>query len=135
MGKSALSGIGFPEVNLKFSAGGGGMIRDPDGKLDEDGMPIYIPNPASSITLRAKLKPTSDPTIISLIGTDTSAIPLKGLCMIPRRIPAKLTPGMECPLVMDGIPGRFTLLPWFRSQHEAAVDAIGQRLAGKWVPT
>lgn len=135
-GTSALLGAGFPEYNLEFTrAGGGGMIRDPDGGFDEDGNPLYVPDPGSKVSLTVKLKPTSDPRIIALVGSDTSVTPLKGLCLAPTRVPEGIIPPAECELVMNGIPGVFTLLPWFESQHSAALRAVGQRIIGQWRPT
>src|SRR5690625_1433769 len=134
--RSALAGIGFPEYNLEFTlAGGGGMIRDPDGKFDEDGNPIYVPNPGTKVNLLVKLKPTSDPRIVALVGADSSVTPLRGLCLTPTRVPEGVIPPAECPLEMNGIPGVFTLLPWFESQHEAAISAVGQRIIGHWRPS
>lgn len=126
MARSALLGIGFPESVLKFS------IIDPSAPPEYDGDGRPIPPSATIVQVRVKLKPTGNPSILALTGHDVSVVHLSGLCLSPLRLPSGIKAGMVAPLTVDGTPGVFTLLPWFPSQHEAAVDAIGSRIAGTW---
>lgn len=126
MNQSALMGIGFPEVNLSFS------VSDPSAPPEYDGDGRPIPPAPSIVSVRVRLKPTGNPSILALTGHDVSVVHLSGLCLQPLRLPPSIKAGMTSPLTVDGQPGVFTLLPWFPSQHEAAVDAVGQRVAGTW---
>lgn len=126
MQQSALAGIGFPEHTLRFS------IIDPSAPPEYDGDGRPIPPSPTVVEVRVRLKPTGNPSILALTGHDVSVVHLSGLCLQPLRLPPSIKAGMTSPLTVDGQPGVFTLLPWVPSQHEAAVDAVGSRIAGTW---
>lgn len=126
--ESALRGIGFPEATLSIPTDS--VVPDPGGAVDDDGNPILVP---VTTQLVVRLRATSNGQIREQVGVDANTLALEGRCLSPVRLPPGVKPGATAALEVEGQWGVLTLLPWLESQHEAVVDALGQKFAAQWV--
>lgn len=119
----------FTIHTLAFEVGGKMVFNPVTRKYEKQG--------AETIEVRCTLKEAKgigprERAFMEAAGVDLSKFLLEGRYVDPMVRPENLFPGAESPLVVEGIPGVFTLEPTFPGTIPAVTEALGERIFGTW---
>ena len=87
------------------------------------------------LAIQARLATTVDPKVMEIVGADSASLTFIGrwgTMQDPRGIPAGISYGSQCPLVIEGQPGTLTVLLAWPDDDLRTEQLFGARWLGIW---